>query len=36
MTGAKATEKRVKKLKVTRSLEYERGIRNDVGTSEMG
>jgi hypothetical protein len=26
----------VKNLKVTKSLESERGIRNDFGTSEMG
>lgn len=27
---------RGKESEVTRSLEYERGIRNDFGTSEMG
>jgi len=28
--------KKIRKVEVTRSLECERGIRNDFGTSEMG
>jgi hypothetical protein len=33
---AESDRKRVMKVEVTRSLECERGIRNDIGTSEMG